>query len=169
MALTWVAIATTTLTSTAATISFTSIPATYTDLYLFISARNNQGGSGQYIRYNSTTSGYTQVRLITDGSTVTSPANTFTTENFMLAMDSRANANGFGVAMAYITDYQGANNKFTLQSSTNPDNGTDYNFIEVDAAGWNNTSAITTITLIPETNAFATNSTATLYGIKNTV
>lgn len=170
MALTFVAIATANLsTGTSASISFTSIPATYTDLYLVVSARNNGNGSGQYIQYNSSSSSYSQVRLISDGPTATSPSNTFTSSNFFLAMDNRANASGFGVATIYIIDYQGANNKHTVQSSTNPDRGTSYDFIETDAATWNNTAAITSITLTPESASFAQHTTATLYGIKNTV
>lgn len=170
MALTYVAIATVTVGSGgAASIEFTSIPQTYTDLLVKISARNTGNGSGQFMTFNSSSTSYSAKRLIANqGATVTSH-NGGTTNIFLLAVDARATANSFGNAEVYIPNYAGSNNKSVSLDSVNEENGNTYAYDEISGALWSNTAAITTITLTPEAGNYAQYSTATLYGIKNTV
>ena len=55
----------------ASSITFTSIPQTYTDLKVVASARNTGNGSGQYLTFNGSSTSYSAKRLIANnGSTV---------------------------------------------------------------------------------------------------
>jgi len=170
MALTYIAIATVTVGSGgAANIEFTSIPGTYTDLLLKISARNTGNASGQHVTFNSSSSSYAAKRLIANnGSTVTTHSGG-TASLFALAVDSRATASAFGNAEVYIPNYASSNNKAASLDSVNEENGNTYAYDEISGGSWSNTAAITTVTLTPEAGNYAQYTTATLYGIKNTV
>ena len=107
MATTYEAIATVTVGSGgAASIDFTSIPQTYTDLQLLVCARDNDGGvtSGCGITFNGT--GWSgNIELYRSGSTVGSG----TTSGETIASGNGATANTFGNATVYIPNYTGSN------------------------------------------------------------
>ena len=168
MANTFEAIATVTVGSGgAATMAFSSIPGTYTDLKVVTSTRNTGNGSGQFLTFNGNSTSYSAKRLIgNNGSTVTSH-NGGTTNLFLLSVDTRATANSFGSAEIYIPNYTSSNNKSVSLDSVNEENGNSYAYDEISAGLWSNSAAITSITLTPEAGNFAQYSTATLYGIKN--
>ncbi len=150
----------------ASSITFTSIPQTYTDLKVVASARNTGNGSGQYLTFNGSSTSYSAKRLIANnGSTVTSH-NGGTTNIFLLAVDTRATANSFGSAEFYIPNYTSSNNKSVSLDSVNEENGNSYAYDEISAGLWSNSAAITSITLTPEAGNFAQYTTAHLYGIK---
>ena len=168
MALTYVAIATVTVGSGgAANIEFTSIPATYTDLLIKISARNETAGnSGIFIQFNGSTSNFTNKYLEANGSTVYSGsfARYLGTE-----VAAGQTANTFSNGEVYIPNYVGSNNKSFSADDVSENNATQA-YATLTAGLWSNSSAITSIKLtlvgVEEFNQY---STATLYGIKNTV
>jgi hypothetical protein len=164
MPTTYEPIATTTLGSAAASISFTSIPATYTDLRLvFVGTPTSSSWVG--LRINSDSgSNYSETRLLGDGSSAQSsrspdtyifiaPVGLSTTLPSLIAVD--------------LFSYAGSTNK-TLLSNFNADaNGS--GFVGRLVGLWRSTSAINRLdlsTLFPSGN-FATGTTVTLYGIKN--
>jgi hypothetical protein len=153
----------------ASSISFTSIPATYTDLVVMLSTRLTGNAGGMYLTFNGSSSSYSGKRLGASGaSTVYSDSNAGLTDKlFVRAEDTRATASTFASTQIYVPNYASSNNKSVSYESVAEDNGTTYNGIELNAGLWSNSAAITTVTVVPEAGNFAQYSTATLYGIKN--
>lgn len=169
MAITYEAIATTTVGSGgAATIEFTSIPGTYTDLLIKLSGRSTHSSIDPvFITFNGAATSTTSYRSIFgDGSTVSSFSGTGAQIQYIPGTGQTAST--FNNAEVYIPNYAGSNNKsFSIDAVQETNAATAY--IVPMACLWSNTAAITSITLDPATGNFAQHSTATLYGIKNTV
>lgn len=177
MATTFVKIQTVTVGSGgSASIAFTSIPQTFTDLKIVLSARTNRNtGDATNIKVtlNGSTSGYTFRTLIGNGSVASSETQAsppFYTNAFF---GGYANQNTGTTALVfssheiYVPNYTSANNKSVSVDSVNENNATAA--YQVLSAGlWSNTAAITSVTFTPEsTFTFNEYSTATLYGIKS--
>jgi hypothetical protein len=146
----------------AATIDFTSIPGTYTDLVLYLSSRSTDLGNLN-IKFNNTSTTYTVRHLDADGASVTS--NNFITAGRTVV--STATASVFGNNIYYIPNYAGSAQKSYLVDSVTENNGTTA-YQNLTAGLWNGTSAITQITFnIVSSGNFAQYSSASLYGIKN--
>ena len=169
MAITYEAIATVTVGSGgAATMAFSSIPATYTDLVVKVSARDTRSfisDNGQ-IRFNGDTNNanYSSRRLYTDTSSIASDS---PSDNTWFMSADTATSNTFGSAEFYIPNYAGSNYKSVSIESTAESNDSNDVYRNLSAYLWSNTAAITTITLYPSAFNFKEYSTATLYGIKN--
>jgi hypothetical protein len=166
MANTYVAIATVTVGSGgAANIEFTSIPATYTDLKLVYSGRDNRNDTqnGVNISLNGSTSNFTGIQLQGNGSAAAS----FNIARFV-SYNNGANstANAFANAEIYFPNYASSNYKSFSSDAVEENNATTA-FTFLSAGLWSNTAAITSITLTPDSANFVQYSTATLYGIKN--
>jgi hypothetical protein len=153
-----------------ATIEFTSIPQTFTDLKIVLSARDTFAAvsSQGSIQFNNNTSAqYSFKRLRGSGSAADSYGETGQTAiNWYNAFPgANATASVFGNAEIYIPNYTSANNKsFSIETVTE-NNGTEA--YQVLWAGLlSNTAAVTSIKL-SSTTAYAQYSTATLYGISN--
>lgn len=154
----------------ASSIDFTSIPATYTDLQLVVSARENLAATSAiiYIRFNSDTgANYSRRRLIGDGSAASSASATGETALYLsaAATGTTATANTFGNASLYIPNYAGSTAKSSSADTVIENNATTAYAI-LQANLWSGTAAISTITLTGDAN-FLQYSTAYLYGIKN--
>lgn len=169
MALTYVAIATVTVGSGgASTVSFTNIPNTYTDLKLVFSFRGstNAVGDNIYLNINSkgNDTGITARTLAGTGSAVVS-----STGDKMVYSGNTATASTFGNGEIYFPNYTGSTNKSYSSDSVAENNGTTgYDFL--NAFLWSYTEAISSIVLTPTAGGtWLQYSTATLYGIKNTV
>ena len=174
MALTYVAIATVTVGSGgAANIEFTSIPATYTDLQILASVRSdrNEAQDEVDITFNSNTSNYSSRNLNGSGSGTGSQSNLGATNRIRTVYINAATntSNTFSSVSIYIPNYAGSNNKSVSIDVVQENNDTFANATLL-AGLWSNTAAITSIMLDA---GLGTNlvqySTATLYGIKNTV
>jgi hypothetical protein len=168
MANTFIKIASVTVGSGgAATIDFTSIPSTYTDLQLVFTARNT-GSSNVFTQmtFNGNSSSYSYRGLFGNGSS----ASSFTASAAYIYVGdmvlSTYTANTFSSESVYVPNYAGSNNKSVSIDSVNENNATaaaDY----LTAALWSNSAAIDRITLTPGGGSYAQYSTAVLYGIKN--
>ena len=160
-----VALATTTLSSAASTITFSSIPGTYTDLRLVISNAKITATTGFYIylRFNSNTgTNYSFTSLYGSGSSV-STANTTSQTSLatMVLADLSTTLPTF--VTADIFSYAGSTNKTVLMTCSNDKNGSGY--VERSVGLWRQTSAITSITMLLDGSTFQADTTATLYGI----
>jgi len=166
MANTFVAIATVTVGSGgAANIEFTSIPATYTDLVILISARSTGADPNIMIRFNSSSSNFSQKRLVGDGSSAASYG-TYG-EWSAWASASTDTASTFGNSLIYISNYGSSNYKSLSSDAVSENNGTTA-YMTLGAELWSNTAAITSVSFVMgSSNNFSQHSTATLYGIKN--
>jgi hypothetical protein len=153
----------------AANIEFTSIPATYTDLLVKISAREESTTSFTLnLKVNNSSSSiYSSVYIQGDGSSGASGSSTnVALGNFSVVNSSSETANTFGSAEFYIPNYAGSNNKsFSVDSVTENNASTAYSRL---AAGlFASSSAITQLTFYLSSGDLAQYSTAYLYGISN--
>lgn len=167
MATTYEKIATVTVgAGGAASMSFTSIPGTFTDLVVKWSGRTNTGGTVEAtsVTFNGSST-YSTRYIQGDGSGVTSGAPSAL--NWGVADSAGATASTFGNSEAYIPNYTGSQQKSTSADSVQ-ENNTSQGFGFLGAGLSTLTSAITSITITPNGGgSFVQYSSATLYGIKN--
>jgi len=169
MPATYEPIATTTLGSAATNITFSSIPATYTDLRLVLVARSDRAINSidsVYFQVNSNTAtNYSNTLLYGDGS-VQSYRESSASQILAASIPASGATSGiFGLLIIDIFSYAGSTNKTFLCDSSGDSNGSGRTQRAV--ALWRNTAAITSTKVYPAfgTN-FITGTTATLYGIK---
>ena len=167
MANTYTLIEAKTLASAVASVSFTSIPSTYTDLQLLVSARGTTtfaNGGYVYLFYpNGATTNLTSRYILGSGSAASSVTDT---APFIYMTPSDYTASTFGSDAIYIPNYAGATYKSFSIESLNENNATAAN-INLVAGLWSQTTAISSITLTTASANFAVNSTFYLYGINN--
>jgi hypothetical protein len=154
-----------------ASVTFSSIPTTYTDLLLKISARTSRTGfvnDSLLVRFNGSTTGYSFRSLYGLNGSASSASGS--TNQATYALDApAATANTFSNTELYIPNYNSSNNKSMSIDSVSEDNNAAGPIAELRAFLWSNTAAITSVALFPETGPnFVQYSTFTLYGISNT-
>jgi hypothetical protein len=153
------------------TIEFASIPQTYTDLVLKISARSNRTTAAygtMTIQFNSSTSNFTYRDLMGYTSGVIS--NTDTVGLPAYASTDFQTANTFSNAELYIPNYTSSNNKSYSSDYVNENNSSasEAAIMGLIAGLWSNSAAITNIKLgFTSGFTFKQHSTAYLYGISN--
>lgn len=170
MATTFTLIASSTVGSGgAADITFSSIPQTYTDLLVKISARTDRSGfpnDNIIINPNINSSNLSGIYLLGYGSGVVSATDTSGLGAAGAVGDS-ATANTFSNAEVYFPNYTGSTNKSFSIDAVSENNATDGRN-GLTAALWSNSSAITSIKIAASSGPnFLQYTTATLYGIKN--
>jgi hypothetical protein len=149
----------------AATISFTSIPSTYTDICIMASMRSLGSQAGFYIRPNGSTSNLSARKLYGDGASAAS--NTSASTIFSFGINYSGNtASTFSNVSIYIPNYASSNYKSISVDGVNETNATEA-FSNFVAGLWSDTTAISSMTLLPESNSFAEYTTAYLYGISS--
>lgn len=166
MAVTYEPIATTTLSSDTATVTFSSFPSTYTDLIIVQQARCTYADTSvnTYYQYNSdTNSNYSVTRLQGNGSSAVSNRGSSQTVGYITYVPAaNTTAGELSANIIHIMNYSNsATYKTTLGRSSVP---------SVYAAQflgtWRSTSAITSITLGCDAGSWKSGSTFTLYGVK---
>lgn len=151
----------------AADITFSSIPSTYTDLVVHLTARTTATGTMTNIKldFNGTTSNRSFRGLYGTGSAAGSETDTTIMAGYVSG--DGATANTFGSTFIYIPNYASSNYKSVSTDSVGEDNAT-YALANLNAALWSDTAAITSIKLYPDASKnFKQYSTAYLYGIKS--
>jgi hypothetical protein len=172
MADTFVKIATVTVgAGGAATMAFTSIPSTYTDLCIKVSGRQTiTNADSMGLQINGATTGNSS-RWLAGTSTATqsaTDASSVIVVSYAGLPGSGATANTFSNIEVYIPNYTGATAKSVSSDSVGENNSTaafsaNASFV---AGLQTSTSAITSLTLNVYTGGnFVQYSTATLYGI----
>ena len=164
MASTYEPIATTTLGSAASSITFSSIPSTFTDLRLVLTA-TTAGSGAIYGQFNGDTgSNYSSTSLEGRGSTANSQQisnrTKFELEGYWFASTSTTPF----MQTLDIFSYAGSTYKTVLTTASNDMNGSGEVLRTV--ALWRSTSAINSITITAGSPNFNSGTTATLYGIK---
>ena len=163
------------LTSAQASIEFTGISQEFDDLLLVVSPKTSYtafGYDGLFIRFNSTTSGYSFRYLLGSGTGVATDTSGYgisTTYGWIGSANASASSatNTFSSHSVLIPNYKSSTAKSYSADASQENNGTEaYNGIT--AGLWNNSSAITQITIHAPANSanFVANSSMTLYGIK---
>jgi hypothetical protein len=157
----------------ASSIDFTSIPSTYTDLQILISARSDASSGSNAadisIRLNNDSgTNYSYRGLTGTGSTSGSFSLSGETQFTYIAFAGSSNvtSNTFGNSSVYFPNYAGATNK-SLSADVVTENNATLTYMRLNAGLWANTAAINRMTLTIVSANFVQYSTATLYGIKN--
>jgi hypothetical protein len=158
-------IATTTLSTATSTITFSSIPATYTHLQLR-GIFNSSVTAQALLRLNSDSgSNYSYHQLEGNGSSAVAGAGTSTTSiiHFVNGMESGTTAGSAFVVD--ILDYANTNKYKTTRALTGTDkNGSGQIFLV--SGNWRNTAAVTDISLTTNSGTFAQYTQVALYGVK---
>ena len=153
MANTYTLISSNVLTGSAASVTFSSIPSTYTDLVLKTSIRMSNGGATDSVLdielNGSTAANYSNTNLRGDGSTAGSNRYTTTTGfpyvRFTYSTNGSATtANTFNNGEVYFPNYAGSANKVISNFSVLENNAT-ASGINAGAGLWQVTSAINQI------------------------
>jgi hypothetical protein len=164
MPATYEPIATSTLGSAANSITFSSIPGTYTDLRIVFNVSGLSTGNDPAIRVNGNTAGYSGTWLRGSGSAGSSSRFTATSSIFLSPWSGGLTSNP-SLFTIDIFSYTTSVNKTFLVSSSMDNNGS--GSIGYVVGLRTTTNAITSVTLIlsPSGN-FNSGTIATLYGIK---
>jgi hypothetical protein len=151
-------IATQTLGSAAATVTFSSISGAYTDLVLVVAATSTTGNPNIYLQYNGDTgSNYSQTVLYGDGSSPGSFRNTNQTKQSLGDVNTTV-----GTTITHIMNYSN-----TTTYKTNLVRNDMSLYVEALVGLWRSTSAVNSILVGVTTSTFTSGSTFTLYGIKS--
>jgi hypothetical protein len=156
-------IATATVAVATGSITFSSIPATYTDLRLVLTLSSTSGATSRFRFNGDTAANYSQTILQGDGTTA--GTGRFTSNTFSYISNTTTSITSPFFAALDIFSYAGSTFKTTLNSLSNDNNGS--GSVEQYVSLWRSTSAITSIEVYRSSTLFSIGSTATLYGIKN--
>jgi hypothetical protein len=149
-----------------ASIDFTVIPSTYTDLCVKVSSRSTRAATDEFLKigFNGLTTNLSHRSLNGNGTT----ANSGYDASYIYGRTdgSTATASTFGNAEFYIPNYTAAVAKSVSGDTVMEDNAT-FAVAYLLAGLWNSTAAITSVNLAPYFGNFQQYSTAYLYGVKN--
>jgi hypothetical protein len=159
MATTYEPIATQTVSgSAAASVTFSSIPSTYTDLVVVVAGTLTTGADNVCLQFNGDTgSNYSVTTLLGDGSTVSS----FRTSNTSnCGRDAMSN-----VQSNVIYNINNYSNATTHKTVLGRSSATNYG-ARTSVSMWRNTAVINQIVLFPTGYTFSVGTVLSIYGIK---
>jgi hypothetical protein len=160
------------LTTSAASVTFSSIPATYTDLVVRWSSRETTAGAffgSTNLRFNAVATNYSRTWLWGTGAAASSGrqanANSglLTDEGYGVSAGNTSNT--FSSNEVYLPSYTVSQNK-PLSLIYAGENNTTTAYLQPLAGLWSNTASVTSITLT-SSSTFASGSSFYLYGISN--
>ena len=160
-------IATTTGSGSSNTISFTSIPSTYTDLVLVCNAFVSSDAINMYTTVNGGGSGYTQTWMGSNGS-ATSKGRVSSSSQWTMSNGPLGNGSSTAPMYMQMQFFNYANtNKNKVMLARQSIIGATYNGTVASVNLWDNTSAINRIDVYCQAGAYylLTGATFTLYGI----
>ena len=157
---TYTPIATNTLGSAVASVTFSSISGSYTDLILVTNPSSATGSQSIYIQFNAdTATNYSRTVMYGDG---TSAASSRDSSYNHIRMGF--NTGGRTANITQIQNYSNATTFKTTLSRSNTYPGSD-GYVYASVGLWRSTAAVTSVLIGVDTGTFATGSTFTLYGI----
>jgi hypothetical protein len=156
---TYVSLATQTLSSTATSVTFSSIPATYRDLILIMTPKT-AARSFIEVRFNGDTgSNYTTVGAYVSGGSPASFSGTYT--RLLTDGSSPAGNDSKTIHITQILDYSATDKHKTAISRAQ---GVDPS-VDMNASRWANTAAVHTISIGSGAETFVAGASFSLYGI----
>jgi hypothetical protein len=170
MATTYTLIDSEVLASSAASVTFSSIPADYTDLVILTSARIDVSGVSANFSIDliNGATGFSNRWMLGTGSGVVSYSTLVGSGPYAGEVNgATSTSNTFDNREIYIPSYLASQNKpFSVLSAMETNSTAAY--MSATAGLWSNTAAITSITLgVESTYNFVTGSSFYLYGISN--
>jgi hypothetical protein len=172
MANTYELISSSVLSSATASVTFSAIPATFTDLIAFVSIRSDAASTetSLEVRVNGSSSSYSETFARTTGGSTGSGGGAFGyILNSYATNGDTSTSNTFGTSEHYFPNYAVSASKVINSYSVSEGASTSYPGIAITAGLWANNSAITSITFTPSgaVNGFVSGASFYLYGIKN--
>lgn len=159
-------IATNTLGSAASSVTFSSIPSTYTDLVIICSVFNSADGTATEFQFNSDTgTNYSNTFLEGNGSTASSSKES-NQSSIQMSYNIGGNSTNPCITVANIQNYSNSTTNKTLLGRWNSGSGGTYPGTGAVVGLWRSTSAITSVLIKTGSGNFNAGSTFTLYGIK---
>jgi hypothetical protein len=159
MAATYTPIASATLGAATASVTFSSIPSTYTDLVLIVSANVTSAGQNLLLTFNSdTATNYSRTFLYGNGSLAVSARST-SQANIPLSEFGGSSSGSHNIIN--IMNYANT----TTYKSVIQRGGYASNIAAVTAGLWRSTAAITSLTCTAGSSTWISGSTFDLYGI----
>jgi hypothetical protein len=160
------------LSSSAASVTFSAIPSTYTDLVLRLSTRTDLADTSVniYTRFNGdTASNYSITRVANYAGGPDSARNSSQVRFTQAPWSEGTNltANTFANSELYIPSYTASQNKPLSVFDAVENNNATTAYVIATASLWRNTAAITSIEMLPYSGNFVSGSSFYLYGIKN--
>jgi hypothetical protein len=147
----------------AATVTFSNIPQTFTDIKVVMSTRNSSSGNYFDIQVNGSGSNLSNRRLYSNSSTVAS----YTGSDLIVYSDySSRTANTFDSIEMYIPNYTSSNYKSITIDNVTENNATSAE-MALTAGLWSSTSAITSLGFVSSTGSFVEFTEFSLYGISS--
>jgi len=157
------------LSSSAASVTFSAIPATYTDLVLKCSVRTDNAGANDTLRItynNDSTALYSTIMLRGDGASPISSIQTVAYMNARQVDGATATSNTFGSTEIYIPSYTASQSKPTSIVFAQEDNSATA-YMGAIAGLYRSNTAISRIDFSTSGANFVTGSSFYLYGISN--
>jgi hypothetical protein len=158
------------LTSTTASVTFSSIPATYTDLVLRLSTRTDLADTSVniYTTLNGdTATNYSATRLANyaGGADSARNSNQVRFSQGPWSEGTNLTASTFANSELYIPSYTASQNKPVSSFDAVENNSASTAYVIATASLWRNTAAITSVTMAPYSGNFVSGSSFYLYGI----
>lgn len=164
-------IATVTLTGSAADVTFSSIPSTYTALQVRGIVRSDSGTTSGYdwlyLRFNADTGANYATHSIYGNGTSANVYSVASNTYIIGGVATRAyhTSGNFGTTIIDVHDYASTARNKTVRSFSGYDNNGSGD-VELESGVWLSTSAITSLKLTPQSSNFVAGTTLALYGIK---
>ena len=165
-------LATVTLSTATATVTFSGIPTGYKHLQIAGLSRANTAGTNDvtgYLRFNGdSSSSYSTHRMYGyggGGGAGYDASSSATQISFATVLEGGNTANCFSVVVCDILDYS-SSSKFKTTLSISGADTNSLGMVYQTSGNWRSTSPVTSITLSPSSGSFAANTSFELYGVK---
>jgi Na+-transporting NADH:ubiquinone oxidoreductase subunit NqrB len=155
------------LGSTAASVTFSSIPSTFRHLQVRLTARDTSAGGSAVVLYmtfnGDVANSYNRHRLYGNGTSVIS-MNAGSDQNLWIgeSIGSDGATGNFGASITDVLDYAQTTKYKTIRSFGGV---TGFNEVNIISGAWRNTAAISTLRIAAGLSTFAVGSRFSLYGI----
>lgn len=158
----YIPLATITLTGSDSEVVFSNIPATFKDLVLVSEMKTASSTASAYLRLNGATSGYSTVLMRGNGSDTVASTAGGVTDRLFAAYSTEPTTSTATNSIVHIMDYAATDkHKTILQRSNNSADAT-----EAIAGRYASTSAITSVSVGMDSSlSFAAGSTFNLFGV----
>ena len=162
-----------TLGGTTASVTFSSIPTSYNDLKLVVSARGDTAAFPVAVKIainGDSATNYSYTNLLGNSTAASSTRASSATSDLIANMDgASATASTFGAWEIYIPNYNSTGSKpfFGIDVIETNDTTASHAEIQANAHLYRGASGITSIVLTPNSGNFVQYSDFYLYGIKN--
>lgn len=163
-----------TLGSDVSTVTFSSIPQTYTDLFFIINVKTSSTGETAYFGYyqinGDTANNYNySYAYAVGGSSYVSGYAVATTNQGRFTLVQPNDNNPRGGARLYFGNYANTSMRKSAIGSGGFANPASFSYGKsfIGGSKWNSTSAITSVLLAPSSGSFKSGSVLSLYGISN--